>query len=344
MKRGSRIAVLCLAGLVLATLLMWGCDDDECPVCPDPVISPSIENIWPNADRNWWHYQYSLRTWDQEPITFPTALDVPPAPSIETIDSLVGEHPIGPNAIVLDRRYRLYFDSLVTTQAGVTAQNLAQMITDPPPSLAPVQTASGEDALYLRILSARPDLRDGISRLVTLSGQRLIGELLDGTASSPQQIIDLGPILIHGGAWWKDAGWIGTYGDVETRLAWIFMHANFNRGHRFIYQLIPSLSSDVFLHGMVARTVNVSVPAGAFKGAVEMVYMIDFGVQEYDLVDPVRYTRMIDFGSVVYAPEYGPVYCYERNLVFVGADTLTAGYGDRTLMLLESNLVDMPVY
>lgn len=340
MRSNSKVLIACLAALLLALTVMWGCDDDECPVCPDPGVTATIDNIWPNADGNWWQYEYSWRVWDQTPITFANEIDVPDAPTLDAIAAILGTHPIGTGVTVLDRRYQLLFDSLVTTPAGVTAQNLEMMIYDPPPSRAPVQTVHGEEALYARILAARPDLRDGIMPFLRASNQFIPAELFAGGFKAPAQIIDLGTILIHDGAWWKTTDWIGTYGDLEQRLAWKFIEADITPGHEFSYQLIPSLSSDVWMHCRVARLVNVDTPAGAFKGAVEFIYMIDLGIQEYDLVAPSEYARVIEYGSVVYAPNYGPVYCNERNFVYVGADALSAGYGDRTLLLLDSNLLE----
>lgn len=340
MRRNSKIAVLFVAGLLLALSMMWGCDDDECPVCPDPAVLATIDNIWPNADGNWWQYEYSWRVWDQDPITFVNEIDVPAAPTLDEIAAIHGEHPIGSGVTVQDRRYQLLFDSLVTTPAAVTAQNLELLIYDPPPSLTPVPTVRGEEALYLRILAARPDLHDKIVPFLTNSNQLIPVELLTGGFKTPRQVPDLGPILIHDGAWWKTTDWIGTYGDVESRLAWKFLEADLTPGHEFSYQLIPSLTGDVWLHCRVMRTVNANTPAGSFKGALELIYMIDFGILEYDLTIPVEYARVIDFGSVVYAPNYGPVYCNERDFVYVGTDTLSAGYGDRTLLLLDSNLLE----
>lgn len=339
MRRSSNSIAGCIAVILLALSMMWGCDDD-CPVCPDPTITATIDNIWPNADGNWWQYEYSLRSWDQEPITFVSEIDVPPAPMMDDIVAILGTHPIGPNATVLDRRYQLRFDSLRTTASGVIAQNLEQLIYDPPLVRAPIQPVHGEEGLYLRILAARPDLRDAFLPFLRASNQEIPEELLTGGFKTPGQIMDLGPILIHDGAWWKTTEWIGTYGDLDQRLAWKFLESNLTPGAEFTYQLIPSLAGDVWLHCRVTHKVNVNTPAGSFTGALEFVYLIDYGIQEYVLVTSTVYARPIDFGSVVYVPEYGPVYCYERNFVYVGTDTLGAGYGDRTFLLMDSNLID----
>lgn len=340
MRRNSKIISLCIAGFLLALSLMWGCNDDECPVCPDPVITATIDNIWPNADGNWWQYEYSWRVWDQDPITFVNEIDVPAAPTLDTIEAILGSHPIGTNVSILDRRYRLLFAGIDTTDSGVIAQNLEQLIYDPPPTLAPVQTVHGEEALYLRILAVRPDLRGKLLPFLASSDQRISEELLAGVFMAPRQVMDLGPILLHDGAWWKTTEWIGTYGDLESRLAWKFLEANLTPGAEFSYQLVPSQASDVWMHCRVMRTVNVNTPAGSFAGALELIYLIDYGVQEYDLIIPAQYARLIDFGSVVYAPNYGPVYSYERNFVYVGTDTLAAGYGDRTLLLFDGKLLE----
>jgi hypothetical protein len=340
MKARLLFGMLLISGLLLLAGVFLGCDDDECPVCPDPAVTATIDNIWPNADGNWWQYDYSWRVWDQDPITFTNEIDVPPAPSLDEIAGIFDSHPIGTNVTVLDRRYQLLFAGLDSTKSGVRAQNLEMSIFDPPPSRQPVQTVNGEEALYLRILAARPDLRDKITPLLNGTDQPAVAELLAGGLRSPSQPLDFGPNLIHDGIWWKTTDWIGTYGDAETRLAWKFLEANLTPGHEFSYQLIPSATGDAWMHCRVTRTVNVDTPAGSFKGALELIYLIDFGVLEYDLVLPAQYARIIEFGTVVYVPNYGPVYCYERNFVYVGTDTLDVGYGDRTLLLYDSNLIE----
>ncbi|MBI4720724.1 MAG: hypothetical protein HY770_05810 [Chitinivibrionia bacterium] len=349
MKR-SRLILLFVVGLLAALGMFWGCDD-ECPTCP-PRTVVSLNTIWPNADGTWWQYEYAWRVWDNDQILYENELDVPPAPSLDEMIALLGNQPIGPNVTTLDRNFQLAFAGLDTTLSGVIAQNLEETVYGGPMSEAPAPAIDGEARMLLHILQARPDLADKIVPMLQSAPVALpapMTEYLAALTAKPSayprpkrtEFFDgPGPMLLHGGAWWKTRDWIGTYGDIDQVLAWKFLEKDLRIGHEFTHQLIPSLESDLFMHCRIIKKGTVVTPAGTFSNAVEAFYLIDYGVTDFDGLEMPMHARIIDYGSIAYVPNYGPVYSYERNLVYVGDDVLSPGFGDQTLRLLDSSLLE----
>jgi hypothetical protein len=348
MKRRTQLSLAIIIGLLTVLGLFWGCNDD-CTTCPGLM---SLDAIWPNADGNWWQYEYSSRTWDQDLFLYTDSLDVPPAPTLDQLIAILGNQPIGDNVTTVQENYQLRFDGLATTGSGVTAQNLEETVYNEPLG-ASLQLPGGEERILLGILAARPDLADRIVPMLERSAKTLpspIAEYISGfqapqteaslRASNPLAVLDLGPLLLHGGAWWMTIDWIGTYGDLEQRLAWKFLEQDLRTGHEFAYQLIPSLANDVFMHCRITGRRTFKTPAGTFHNAIVAFYMIDYGVLGYVGLQEPAYARVIDYGSVVYAPNYGPIHCYERNFVYVGDGELGTGFGDKTLDLLDGSLIE----
>jgi hypothetical protein len=351
MNNPSRFGRIAALNLLAALSVLIGCGTDKsCPTCPGGVIS--LGNIWPNRDSTYWVYEYSRRTWDQDLITYDNKSDVPSAPTLDDIERIIDVQPVGENVQVEDKYYRLEFDSLITTSAGVTAQNLKEMIAVGQGDLTGHQI-NGDAALMARLLMARPDLRGQILPNLRKTPATFLlpvehlcepyqsEDLHARGVDSTFIVLDLGPVLLHGGAWEKTSQWIGTYGDLEKRLAWKYLSFNLSAGSEFHYQLNPSVKSDVFMHVRIMGTVSLDTPVGIFENALECLYLVDYGVAALDNLGPAPlYARGIDFGTIAYAPDIGPVFSYERNLAWVGSDTLGVGYGDRSVILTETNLIE----
>jgi len=126
--------------------------------------------------------------------------------------------------------------------------------------------------------------------------------------------LDTFPVLLHGGAWQKTLQYIGTFGDLNLDLAWKFLDANTKQNATFRMQLLPTLTSDVFLSAWVVpkRLQSKDAP----NKAVEVVYVIDYGVtQATDQTGAViGFFRGIGYGSVTYVPAVGPVSMLERAI------------------------------
>jgi hypothetical protein len=245
---------------------------------------------------------------------------VPPAPSMTEVAALLDTLPIGGVYRSHTASFGLRFNGLITTQSGVTRQNLVETLisTAAGPARSPV---GGPAAFLAQLYRARPDLRPLLrARLSSVS------QLADTTHTYASN-------LLHGYAWEKTARWIGTYGDVDTLLAWKFLTSALAPGSEFTHPLVPSLATDVWLHGRILDRQRVRTPAGTFENAVVCAYLIDFGMAE--LTDEsgnfMGYTRMFNYGSVAYVNTVGPVACYERRMVTAGGISL--GAGDVTLRL-----------
>jgi hypothetical protein len=341
----SRMKHRHLLVLLLAAAMIPACGGEECgPGCRRP--EPTLENIWPNLDGTYWTYEYAWRAWDADVHYYEEEDSLPPLPSLDEIEELIRHHPTGPDPQTANGVYKLEFKGQTTTGPGVTAQYLEESLVTA--RGGHLSTAGGmpHSGLLGRIRLARPDLRARIDALAPAdvsrplrpggesagyleSGECLLVGRLDGAPL---------PNMIHGGAWEKTTEWIGTYGELDTLLAWKFLEADLDRDHEFTHQLVPSLADDVFLHCRVLGKSVFRTPAGDFWRAFECMYLVDYGPAA---VNPPggdgQWQHFFDYGRVIYVPDLGPVYSYERALVAVGRTTGT-GYGDITIELTGTNL------
>ncbi len=310
------------AALVLLLLLTpaAGCRRSN-PAAPGPSGS-ALQTLWPNEDGRSWTYRSVERGWgDTGGRVYQTLDSVPPAPSLTEIAAILGTQPIGTVTRSDSATYRLQFAGTITTQSGVTKQYLRETLIRPSQPAAPSRVRSGEAAFFAQLWRARPDLRPRNAARVPFA--RMLADTSDWYAS----------IFLHGYAWEKTAQWIGTYGDVDTLLAWKYLTANLWPGSEFTHQLVPALASDVWLRGRILGTRPVQTPAGTFPNALLCLYLVDYGIVQ--LTDPAGnpagFTRSYGYGAVWYVDGIGPVACYERKMLTVGGGSV--GYGDITLGL-----------
>ncbi|MBK6898639.1 MAG: hypothetical protein IPH09_05000 [bacterium] len=118
-------------------------------------------NLWPHADGTGWIYDLDYKMYPAPPSTDPA---VQPMPSLEALHAALATVPEGDTLMDRQGLYRLRFEGEVTTESGVTAQNLVGTIYDPDePSLTRTSgAADGERRLLRLIAAARPDLRGRI--------------------------------------------------------------------------------------------------------------------------------------------------------------------------------------
>lgn len=287
-------------------------------------VEPTIANVWPNEDGRSWTFRELYREW---PWDIPPTAEDPSSLTLPTLDEVAAlldtlRPGAGPDPVTF--QYRLRFNGEITTQSGVTAQNLE--FSFPPALPAPATLAGPPGSAFLAELSrARPDLRARIEARL---------------GASPARTADHGPpapLLVHGYAWRLTRNWIGTYGDLDTLLAWKFVSGDLRPGAEFTFQLVPSLADDVFLHAKVRREREVETPGGTVERAVEVVYLIDYGMPP--VVDvgssAAGFLRAYSIGSVTYAPEVGPVESRERRLLWAGPEQ-SIGCCELTLKLLQT--------
>ena len=148
------------------------------------------------------------------------------------------------------------------------------------------------------------------------------------------------PILVHGGAWEKTERYIGTYGDVHADLAWTFLTADLCAGTEFAFDITIPETQGISARCRVLGVTSVRTEMGAFNNGLDCLYLVDLGVMEYEGTHGVTgYARHITYGRVIYVPDVGPVYSYERFLVCV-TETLSAGSGDMELNLVNTGKVE----
>lgn len=297
----SRKAIRALLVSVATALSMLACGDEDSPTQPS-VPSPTLDNIWPNDDLRFWTFELTLREWiGPGPPLYMDCDSVAPAPSLLEVAAFLESPDVGDSTGTTAGFERLQFDGMRTTESGASGQNLVETLFS---AETPETTVTANLTLLGRIYAARPDLRAALRA----HEPRLEANLLSHTRIR-------GSVLLHGGAWEKTESYIGGYGDIDALLAWKYLEANLEPGQEFTLQLIPSLTNDVFLHGRVHRRTTWETRTGTYVNALECVYMIDYGVS--DAVDGdgnfVGCWRSVTFGTVVYAPTVGPVYCYEWN-------------------------------
>jgi hypothetical protein len=173
-------------------------------------------------------------------------------------------------------------------------------------------------------------------RRVTRSGveaQNLSAQI--AVSGDPTARIPFLPVILHGGAFEKTDSWIGTYGDLDTLAAWIYLDRSLWPGHTFTYQLLRSIEDETFLHARVFPRQRVTVPAGTFNDAVEVVYLVDYGRRfQVSFDGAYGYYRYVTFGNIIFVPGVGPAYSYERRYAPVGRD-VGPGEADVTSALVS---------
>lgn len=332
MKR-QNLALVSLISLVLTL----ACGDDD-PTAPVPA-QPSLENIWPNEDQQYWLYtleQLSIGFLDPcaDPGTcFDTPEEVPDAPSLGVLETLVGNQDPPQGAVRETGGFKLHFDGMRTTETGLTGQNLVETLLDVVPSKSGEQVLPNSAVRFLAMLAlARPDLAPAIDAAAP------------GVVNRTDLSLD-SPLFLHGLAWEKTLDHIGTLSDVDTMLGWKYLEADLTVGHEFTFQLVRPLADDVFLHARIVDKGTRSVPDGIFRNCIEVLYLVDYGITVPDVGPVERYHRVISYGLVTYAPNVGPIACKERHLVTVRDDgSLGVGVADAILELVDTGVPEpMPV-
>ncbi len=290
-------------------LVFSGCANKECINCPEiNDTAPALENIWPHEDGNSWTYDFSNAYLSGNELELYENLEDVPSPTF-VIDDLYADflEPAEPDSSSAGT-YRLEFDGMITTYSGVTAQHLVETISDDQDQSGFRETDANVN-LLLRIMRARPDLRDKITAILREKG------VSESTIMGSRSLELEPPIFLVGYAWEQNDDAIIGYGDIDTDPSWKYLDEDLSPGHSFVIQLVPSLSDDIFLHGKIMSWQSVEVDGITYENCVEYFYAIDFGIQtamdEHGSV--LGYYVPENYGTVVYAPEVGPVSGLERN-------------------------------
>ena len=295
------------------------------------------QRIWPHEDGRGWAYRLTTRDWGFSIPFVYSSPELAPVLSLDQAASLLANRPEDGGAEILTGIYRLRFDGSITTLSGVTAQYLRELVEAPGAAGAaltaasaaralPSSVAGGPGAGFMRALfRARPDIAKRL-------GASVAPQIQSQPAGLPFQ-----PALLHGYAWEQSSQWIGTYGDLNRQIAWIYLTPNLHPGAEFTLQLVPDLANDVFLHARVLGRKEILTEAGTFHRALEVLYLVDFGLSQVTDVDgnTIGYIRPYLFGTVSYAVGVGPVSSYERFVFSAGEPLKAQGY-DATSILIET--------
>jgi hypothetical protein len=214
-----------------------------------------------------------------------------------------------PDQAIVDNEVRLVLDGPAVAPVGIEAQYLREEVLGGTPLLS-TRVAPVRDRFLQMLCVARPDLRDRVIRAV--EGQAC------PTGGAPEGYYSL---LLSGElAYRKSVDDIAAWRcDLANTRAWLWLVSDLTVGNTFTLQLVPDLSSDVFLHGTIATFESVTIPAGTFSNCLRVDYRVDYGLFECrdEQGNPGTF-RAETRGSVHYAPGVGPVQCSEE-FVYVEA-------------------------
>lgn len=192
---------------------------------------------------------------------------------------------------------RLIFEGVATMAPGVEVQNLVGQ-ADGVPVVKWGDVPDGLSPLLRRLWIARPELRDAITAKVAKDPLGFWPALLLGPA---EVALEVG----HR----QTADHIGSWRDGIADWSWWYLSDQLFAGANFTLQLIPDLTSDVFLHGTVRGTAeSVGTPAGSWTDATVVDYVIDQGTGiVLEGGAEVGTAQAETVGWVAFVPGVGPV-------------------------------------
>jgi hypothetical protein len=118
--------------LTLASMLLLACGcGDSATDAADGDASVSLDEVWPNDDGRSWSFDLAGRKWSQQAV--PTAQPIE-LPSSDALWIELWSTPTPEPDASCSATLRLRFDGMLTTDSGVTAQNLTESIDPPLPA------------------------------------------------------------------------------------------------------------------------------------------------------------------------------------------------------------------
>ncbi len=291
------------AWLACAILLTAGCGKDDAPTAPagtNPIIPIAAADAWPHENGRAFEYRFVARAaTTPSTVVYPTPGEVPGV-TLDQVAALLETPPSFTLVQETTSGYVLTFQDSMTTGSGVRGQALLAAVTPYP---IPVATR------------ARPP----------------------GTAAA-NGVFGV-PRLLRGGTWRLDGSRIGLYGEASTEPVWIYLDGSLADRTAWQARLLPGLADDVVMRARAWQTVNVDVAGFRREDALDVHYLMDYGVTAVtdENGSVFGYTRRFDYGRVVWAPGVGPVYVYERDGL-TAADPPTSAVSEATLLLENVSL------
>ncbi len=312
--KAARLLMLLLPAL----LLLASCDDGG----PPWSRHLTLDRMWPAEDGLSWPYAWSQTLFSSDPVTtYPAPEQVPQIPSFDRAYGLLmtDDRADGDG---YDLFYELTLAGLDTTASGAIGQNLRETIYN---QAGPIVTRDGRRWSPERFL--RPSGRAAVPP----------GGAAKGPSGAPFVRIVVGPTILHGGVFEKTADHVGTYGDADQALAWLFLTGDLSVGSTFDLQLVPAYADDAWLHAQVRRRFDWMVNGRVWSDCLEVLYLVDYGVMDAAAMDLTGYYRLFKVGTIVYAPDRGPIYSRERGPIDVSL-TDPHGWALHELSLLPADL------
>jgi len=309
---GKRIPILLLGIFLL--LSFSACNDEDDPVCPgDTAPTPSLANVWPHTDGTTWFYDIAYQEFY---LPFPDQAQADKSgtedlPDMATLHADLQNPPAGTPSISETCILRLALAGEVTTDSGVTAQNMESSLYFPESSKrngSPLFVQNAPDNMLQIIAEARPDLAESLEPFI------------DPAAKTIARINP--PIFLDGYAFSAEDDGIFGYGDVDAEHSWIYLPADLEVGTEFSIQLLPSISDDLFLYGSIWSIGDLVKDGISYRNVLECMYAIDLGM--VNIVDEegnlIGEFHSYMYGSIHYAPGFGPIKSLERR--YLGPSSL----------------------
>ncbi|MCB1151264.1 hypothetical protein KDK88_06925 [bacterium] len=199
-----------------------------------------------------------------------------------------------------------------TTVPGGDAWTLAGAT----PAIAPISGVP-QPGLLRYLWAARPDLRAKIAARPTADRDQFWY-----------------PYFLHTGSFRNAGDRLEMWQDGWDHSTWTYVAAPVVGGMSFTHQLVPELTDDVFLHGVITDMNAVAdTPAGIFTDCVKVSYLIDLGVSvaTNEMGEVVATTHGEVAGYVIFAPRVGPVELFEAMTPLVWVDCGDEPCGEETL-------------
>ncbi len=218
---------------------------------------------------------------------------------------------------ILDNVVRLFFDGTAVVPNDIQTQFLGEVLVSGPAD----PTTFGlsiTDPFLRQLWVARPDLRTKIHQMVT--------DLACPLNAAPGSYT----LLLGGQLYYRKTSdeIVAMRCDVANTRAWQWLVSGLTPGNTFTLQLLPDMTTDLFLHGTIAAIEPVTVTAGTFENCVRVDYVVDYGASAcVDIAgNPLGTFRSETRGHVHYAPMIGPVESYEEFIPI--AEQLTGDCGE----------------
>jgi len=128
------------------------------------------------------------------------------------------------------------------------------------------------------------------------------------------------PTFLHTGYLMKSADKVEMWQDEWSHSTWTYLDGEPVVGSSFTHQLVPELADDIFLHGEVtAVNATVETENGTYHNAVQVTYLVDFGVStvldESGVLIATTHSELR--GHVHFVPDVGPVEMLQEYLPFI---------------------------